>query len=90
MGVEGGAPRVRPRLVGAQQAAKLASRLVEPFVGLVEDLGDGTPARPAGQDGLLVDGGPPVVGMAALQDPQGVEVGVELRLCAGRCEVGLP
>src|SRR5690606_27285832 len=67
---------------------QLGSLVDVAVVGVVEDLRDRTPPRPAGQRGLLVRGGPAcALVAAAVQDCEGVEVRSQLRGGAGRGEV---
>jgi hypothetical protein len=89
VGVERGSPGLCPRLVAAQQTAKLVSGVGEAAVGVVEDLRDRTPTRPAGEHLLLGGRRPAVLALAGPQDAQGGEVGVELRSLTRRSEVTL-
>lgn len=88
MGVEGGSAGEVPAVVVEQLRQPSPFRLVE-RVRVVEDPGERTPARPAGEDRLLVGGGgtaPGVEGGEKLEDGQ---VGVEFGPLARRGQIGL-
>ena len=54
VGVQGGAPRLGPCFLGAEQPPQLRPLRDELLVGFVEDLRDGTPPRPPGEHRLLL------------------------------------
>jgi hypothetical protein len=76
VGVEGVARSGR-QLSGVQQGGELAAGPGEILAAVVEDLGDGTPAGPAGQGLLLVGGDRAVFALDALQGGEGGQVGAD-------------
>lgn len=88
MGVDGRAGRGGHVLV-AEQTGQLGSSPRPVVSGRVEDVGERTPARPAGQDGLLVGGRCAPLVLDGTQDAQGGQVGAGLRYFPGRGQVPL-
>jgi hypothetical protein len=88
--VQGRATRLCPAVLRPQQATQFGSLRGKPVVVVIEDLRDGTPPGPAGQDRLLAGIGPPAsVLTAGVQDGESVEVGSQLGGDTRRREVSL-
>jgi hypothetical protein len=88
VGVAGGAAQRRVLLVGGEGVQLLADGGVLRAV-LVEDLGDGAEARPAGEDQLLLRGRGPAVLLQAAQESQSRQGRRDARGVTGRGEVVL-
>ena len=76
VGVDGGAAGGRVLAVG-EQVPQLGPRRIELVLLLVEHLPRATPARPAGQDLLLVDRGGAVLPVEGLHHPDRSDVGLD-------------
>ncbi|WP_225735695.1 hypothetical protein [Gulosibacter chungangensis] len=76
-------------LIRAEQVAQLVALAVPLRLGVVEDLGDRTPRRPAGQCLPFISGGGPLLLGQRADDLDRGEVGAEPRFCSGRGEVVL-
>lgn len=89
MGVERRASRRVPSGVRAEEPTGQLPGVGQFAAVVVEDLRDGSPTRPAGEDALLIGGrsGGPIPEL--LQDVKGCEVGGELGCCSGWGEVSL-
>ena len=88
MRVEGAATRRSPCLLGAEQTPGAFAGIGELGTRLVEDLRDGTPARPAAKHGLLIGRRRSPVA-ETVEDFERSEVRVELGGRTGRGEVTL-
>ena len=82
--VQRGSPRLGPCALGAKESTKLDPLIGEPVIGLVEDLRDRSPPRPAGEHLLFAGRRPPVaLGVAPIQHLERGEIRTELR-CSAR------
>ena len=88
MGIDGVAPG-RGQLGGGEELGELGARPGELTAAVVEDLGNGAPAGPAGQDGLLFGGRGAGVVLEGAQDREGGDVGADAAYRAGRGQVVL-
>ena len=88
MRVQGRAARLGPAVFRSQEPTQFGALVGEPVIVIVEDLGDGTPAGPAGQDRLLLGISPAAsVLTTGVQDGERVEVRSQLGGDARRCQV---